>query len=122
MWIQQYLVVEISYQIIYKYCTWSNVIIDHNIDDFLSNFLSIKFDFGFMDSFLSHRKILHWVAESEKMENLKFYCQSTIQNYFILIIIIFFILVWYIAYEKLKVISKLKECFVLFKEIFSKVV
>ena len=75
-----------------------------------------------MDSFLSHRKILHWAAESEKMENLKFYCQSTIQNYFILIIIIFFILVWYITYEKLKVKNKLKECLELFKEILSKVV
>ena len=46
-----------------------------------------KFDFGFVD-YLNIRNILYCKLRTERMIELHFYCQSTILNYLVLIIII----------------------------------
>ena len=58
-----------------------------NLMKLISFFQIFKFDFGFIDYF-NIRKMLFCKPGSDKMVDLNLYCQSTILNYFMLIIII----------------------------------
>ena len=58
-----------------------------NLMELVSFIQIFKFDFGFIDYF-NLRKMLFCKLGTDKMVDLNFYCQSTILNYFMLIIII----------------------------------
>ena len=58
-----------------------------SINDFLTNILFIKFDIGFIHEFTFVNTKIKYEDESNRMTDIKFYCQSTIQNYFFLLLI-----------------------------------
>ena len=58
-----------------------------NINNYLSNVLLFKFDFGFIHKFTFDNNKIGCQFESNKMADLNFYCQSTLQNYFFMLLI-----------------------------------
>ena len=65
--------------------------IDFQLQELLSNILFVKFDFGFLHQFAFARNIIWCEAKFERMIELQFFCQSTAQNYF------FIVLVWLLS-------------------------
>ena len=89
-----------------------------NLRKLISLIQIFKFDFGFID-FFNIRNMLFCKLGTDKMVNLNFYCQSTILNYFMLIIIVI-ISFWTII--SLKYASqRLKYALKLYKLIESKI-
>ena len=58
-----------------------------SINDYLSNVLFFKFDFGFIHKFTFENNRIGCTFDSNKMADLNFYCQSTLQNYFFMLLI-----------------------------------
>ena len=81
----------------------------------ISWFQIFKFDFGFLDP-LRMRDFLFWNIESNEMANVQFYCQSTILNYFYLLIIIFlivlFLMLLKVASNKFRRVDKIYLCII----------
>ena len=81
----------------------------------ISWFQIFKFDFGFLDQ-LHMRDLLFWNIESTEMTSIHFYCQSTILNYFYLLIIIFltvlFLMLLKFASNKFRTSDKIYLCIV----------
>ena len=74
-------------QLIISFILWTNKSYT-SINNFLSNILFIKFDFGFIQKFTFDSTMMGWDSKSDKMSELQFYCHSTFQNYFFLILLI----------------------------------
>ena len=89
-----------------------------NLVKLISLIQIFKFDFGFIDYF-NIRKLLLCKLGTDKMVNLNFYCQSTILNYSMLIIIVL-ILFWTIFLLKCAS-QRLKYVLMLFKLVASKI-
>ena len=66
---------------------------DAQLHELLSNILFIKFDFGFIHQFTFNTEYIWWNAESNRIVELQFYCQSTVQNYFFVLIFMSFVFV-----------------------------
>ena len=73
------------------------------LKELLSNILFIKFDFGFIHQITFDNKYIWWNAESSRMAELQFYCQSTVQNYFF---VLMFLLSAFIVLYIIKHFSK----------------
>ena len=83
-------------QFIIVFMLWINNT-DGSINNFLYDILFIKFDFGFLHQFTFQNKMIGCETESKIMQDMQFYCQSTIQNYFFLITIFLAIfIIWVI--------------------------
>ena len=65
------------------------------LKELLSNILFIKFDFGFIHQITFDNKYIWWNAESSRMAELQFYCQSTVQNYFFLFLCFYYLFLLY---------------------------
>ena len=69
---------------------------DFQLHELLSNILFIKFDFGFIHQITFDNKYIWWNAESIRMAELQFYCHSTVQNYFF--VLMFLLSVFIVLY------------------------
>ena len=69
--------------------------VDDQLQELLNNILFIKLDFGFIHKLTFDNKFIWCKGGSEKMVELQFYCQSTAQNYFFLLVSSLFVFIWW---------------------------
>ena len=106
--IKSLLIIEFAHTIIIFIASLSNQ--NTNLMKLISFIQIFKFDFGFIDYF-NIRNMLSCKLGTDKMVDLNFYCQSTILNFFMLIIIIlisfWIVVVLKYASQRLKYVLKL---------------
>ena len=85
--------------------------LDKNLKNFFSNILFIKFDFGFLHNLTFENKHIGCKIEIDKLTDLQFYCQSTVQNYFFLVLLSSMFLFWWVWLIELYKFQKFKAFF-----------
>ena len=96
--------------------------LDKNLKNFFSNILFIKFDFGFLHNLTFENKHIGCKIEIDKLADLQFYCQSTVQNYFFLVLLSSMFLFWWVWLIELYKFEKFKAFFESLKLDTSKII